>query len=71
MTTEELIDTLKVHRFEPGDRLIVKLAQHISYEGFERLRRQLELWAPGVKVAVLDPGVEFEVARGLEAAQTG
>ena len=70
MTESDLIGTLKVHTFEPGDRLILKLAHEIYYEDMLHLREQFEKWAPGVKVAVLSPGMELEVARGLEPVES-
>jgi len=69
MTTEDAIDTLKVHRFEPGDRLLVKLATELTEEEAEHLKKQIMRWAPELKdrVAIMSPGMELEVARGLEA----
>jgi hypothetical protein len=64
MSEQDVVEALRVHRFEPGDRLIVKVPEYTPYEDAERIKLLAEKWS-GVPVAVVSRELEIEVARGL------
>lgn len=64
MTEPEMIDSLRVHRFEPGDRLLVKVPEYTPHAEVERIKLLAWQWS-GVPVLVMSRELEIEVARGL------
>ncbi|WP_412063981.1 hypothetical protein [Rhizobium sp. SYY.PMSO] len=61
------IEDVRRIEFRPGDRLVLRVKGRLSAEMFERIKRILEAFAPGVPVLVLDDGMSLDVLSG-EAA---
>lgn len=65
-----MIDSLRVHRFEPGDRLLITSEHLIDQNTADRLKAVAEAWS-GVPVLILGEGMGIEVARGLPVMEPG
>lgn len=62
-----LVEALKVYRFEPGDRLILRVDDLCPWEDMKRMGDQAAVWAglPRDRIVVFASSVDLEVVRGL------
>lgn len=61
----ELIESIKVYHFEPGDTLVFHTEQRIWPDAADRIRAMAERQFPGIKAIVLCDGLKLDVIRGL------
>jgi len=59
-------------RFEPGDRILVKLKFMADKEAIRKVHRTVQKWAGDhVEVLVIDPRMELEITSGKEERLAG
>lgn len=63
-----IFEAVKVLPLRPGDLLIFRSEDRLTFEQTERVRGLLEKNIPGHRVLVLDGGADIEVLRREDAA---
>jgi hypothetical protein len=51
-------------RLQPDDALVIRVPGRVSADQAQRIKAQVEVFAPGHKVAVLEEGMELTVVSG-------
>lgn len=55
------IEDIRRIEFKPGDKLVLRIKGHVSFETADKMREQFAKFAPGVPVLILEDGASLDV----------
>jgi hypothetical protein len=61
MTDKIEIADLRRLELRPGDRVVLKLAHNLPPEGYQRLRKYWDTFAPDVPVLIIGPDMSLDI----------